>query len=225
MTPIELHEQFEMEVLQLMNNNRLLNNLVFGGGTMLRLCYELNRYSVDLDFYFKKPEIEDRTFEKMERIIGSEYNMTDVQNKYKTMLFECRSDRHPMRLKIEINKQKQYPNCRQHIAFSRFSTIQVLLNTMTLEDMMKNKVQALLSRKEIRDAFDMEFLVRRGIALPSDMHTRSQLLTVIRSFSKKDFKVKLGSILPSDVRGYYTESGFALLERHLSAHEKLGSDL
>ena len=45
------HEEFEMEVLYRMNSGRILEKLVFGGGTMLRLCHELNRYSADLDFW------------------------------------------------------------------------------------------------------------------------------------------------------------------------------
>ena len=46
------HEVFQIEVLDKMNSAKLLEPLVFGGGTMLRLCHELNRYSVDLDFDF-----------------------------------------------------------------------------------------------------------------------------------------------------------------------------
>lgn len=45
------HEKFEIEVLAKMKNSRALEPLVFGGGSMLRLCNELNRYSVDLDFW------------------------------------------------------------------------------------------------------------------------------------------------------------------------------
>ncbi len=45
------HEQFELEVLDRLNSGRLLTNLIFGGGTMLRLCHGLDRYSVDLDFW------------------------------------------------------------------------------------------------------------------------------------------------------------------------------
>ena len=37
-----------------MKSTKLLDPLVFGGGTMLRLCHDLNRYSVDLDFWFLK---------------------------------------------------------------------------------------------------------------------------------------------------------------------------
>ena len=48
------HEIFEIEVLETLKNSKLLEPLVFGGGTMLRLCFELKRYSADLDFWFVK---------------------------------------------------------------------------------------------------------------------------------------------------------------------------
>jgi len=44
-------EIFEMEVLAWLKNMGFLRNMIFGGGTMLRLCYGLKRYSVDLDFW------------------------------------------------------------------------------------------------------------------------------------------------------------------------------
>lgn len=216
MKPIEQHEQFEIEVLQFLNSKRLLKKLVFGGGTMLRLCHELNRYSVDLDFYFKTLISGDPIFDKMQQIISSKYEITDAKNKFNTIQFEFRSNIYPMRLKIEINKEKQHPISKQCIAFSRFSNLQVLIDTISLDHMMKNKTEALLSRKEIRDAFDIEFLVRKGIGLPAESDVRLKMKTVIQSFSKQEFNVKLGSLLPADSRDYYKEAGFSLLERHLS---------
>ena len=44
-------EQFELEVLDRLKSGRFLDRLAFGGGTMLRLCYGLDRYSIDLDFW------------------------------------------------------------------------------------------------------------------------------------------------------------------------------
>ncbi|MCX7991875.1 MAG: nucleotidyl transferase AbiEii/AbiGii toxin family protein, partial [Proteobacteria bacterium] len=42
-------EHFEIEVLDRLKSGKLLDSLIFTGGTMLRLCYGLNRFSVDLD--------------------------------------------------------------------------------------------------------------------------------------------------------------------------------
>ena len=60
MNIFEKHEIFEIEVLEKLKNTRLLDPLVFGGGTMLRLCHEMQRYSVDLDFWRIKDTAENR---------------------------------------------------------------------------------------------------------------------------------------------------------------------
>ena len=51
MNIFEKHKIFEIEVFEKLKNERLIEPLVFGGGSMLRLCHELKRYSVDLDFW------------------------------------------------------------------------------------------------------------------------------------------------------------------------------
>jgi hypothetical protein len=40
------------------------------------------------------------------------------------------------------------------------------LKAHTLEQTMKNKIAALMERGEIRDGFDIEFLLRQGVPLP-----------------------------------------------------------
>ncbi len=50
MDTLKRHEVFEIEVLERLKSAKMLEPLVFGGGTMLRLCHEINRYSVDPDF-------------------------------------------------------------------------------------------------------------------------------------------------------------------------------
>ena len=83
-----------------MNAIRALDPLVFGGGTMLRLCHELNRYSVDLDFWFVKAVPQDDFFDKCGEAFEKYYEITDAQMKHYTILFELRSAQYPKRLKI-----------------------------------------------------------------------------------------------------------------------------
>jgi hypothetical protein len=218
MDTLQQHEVFEIEVLDKMNSARLLEPLVFGGGSMLRLCHELNRYSVDLDFWFVKKIAQDRFFEKIRKALEINYEITDAQAKHYTILFEFRSPRYPKRLKIEIQREQKESDYQEKIAFSRFSTRQVVLKAHTLEQTMENKIDAFLNRGEIRDCFDIEFLIRRGV----ELHFKDQ--GPFRAFQKKldhlterDFKVKLGSILESDLREYYVRHKFSYLKEKLTA--------
>ena len=95
MDTLRQHEIFEIEVLEQMNNSKMLEPLVFGGGTMLRLCHELNRYSVDLDFWFLRKVPKDAFFEIGRKTFERNYEVTDAQMKHYTILFELRSARYP----------------------------------------------------------------------------------------------------------------------------------
>lgn len=212
MDTLARHELFEIEVLETLKSARLLEPLVFGGGTMLRLCFELHRYSVDLDFWFFKKVSPAAHFNKLKKILGEHYEVTDAQQKFYTLLIEIRSPRYPHRLKIEIRKGLKACDCEERIAFSEYTTRQVALRVHSLEQTMKNKVAALLERKEIRDGFDIEFLLRQGIPFSEmDAKQRASLKFVVEDFKERDFKVKLGSIIKPDMRAYYQKNKFSYL--------------
>jgi predicted nucleotidyltransferase component of viral defense system len=220
MNIFEKHEIFEIEILEKLKNARLLDSLVFGGGTMLRLCHELKRYSVDLDFWRIKDVPEPILFDKIKEVLQKNFDITDAQMKHFTILFEIRSGYFPKRLKIEIRKEIREWDFQEKIAFSKFSTKQVVLKAHTLEQTMKNKISALLERAEIRDGFDIEFLLRQGISLPDLSNTdKTRMIARLDSFKENDFKVKLGSILESDIRAYYIENQFDYLRQKLTSFE------
>jgi hypothetical protein len=210
------HELFEIEVLDKMRRFKLLEPLVFGGGSMLRLCHELNRYSVDLDFWFIKKTKQDKYFSKFYNLFENEYEITDSQIKHFSILFELRATSYSKRLKIEIRREAKDLDFQEKIAFSKFSTKQVILKALTLKQAMKNKVDAFIDRGEIRDGYDIEFLLRKGIELPAmDAVQLGRFRKNLDSFNDLDFKVKLGSVLESDVRDYYASHKFEYLKEKL----------
>ena len=210
------HEQFEMDVLYHLNSGRILEKIVFGGGTMLRLCHELNRYSADLDFWLIKTVAIETFQNKITAHLADEYEITDSQIKHFSLVVEVRTPAYPRRLKIEIGKDIRKWDLEKSIAFSKYSNRQVLLYTHTLSQTMDNKIAALITRGEIRDAFDIEFLLRKGITLPEmTMEDKSLLKKCLKSFRENDFKVKLGSILDEEMQSYYIKNHFRYLEEKL----------
>lgn len=210
------HEIFEIEVLDRLKSARALDPLVFGGGTMLRLCHELPRYSADLDFWFVKPVAQKDYFIKLQQVFEKNYEITDAQLKHFTLLTELRSLDYPRRLKIIIRRAAESCDFQETIAFSKFAVRQVALRAHTLDQTMQNKISALLDRAEIRDCFDIEFLMRKGIELPEASREQiNVLLKKIDDFKDRDFKVKLGSILDADLREYYVTRRFSFLKEKL----------
>ena len=157
-------------------------------------------------------------FEKMLDVLQRSYDVTDAQMKHFTILLEIRSGSFPKRLKIEIRKKISAWDYQEKIAFSKFSTKHVVLKAHTLEQTMKNKIAALLERREVRDGFDIEFFMRQGITLPDLSEAdKSKIAARLDGFKKNDFKVKLGSVLESDIRAYYIENQFNYLRQKLKS--------
>ncbi len=204
-------EQFELEVLDALNTLKVLPSLLFVGGTMLRLCYGLKRFSVDLDFWIYRKTDTDKLYDDIKNFLKKSYIVTDSKNKLNTLLFEIKSEKYPRRLKIEIRKKFCSKN-RQAIAYSRYSSKQVLVNTLKLENMIDEKIKTFLNRGEIRDVFDIEFLYRKGNELKGGPEDLKKLLKKIEKLTTNDYRVKLGSLISADQRSYYTDNNFIILK-------------
>lgn len=204
-------EQFEIEVLDRLKSGRFLDLLIFTGGTMLRLCYGLNRYSLDLDFWFYKKVDMENYFRKLKDYLANYYFIRDAENKFYTMLFEIKSKNFPRNLKIKIRKKLETVRTELSIAYSKYSNIQVMVRTLCLDEVMKSKIRAFLDRKEIRDVFDIEFLLKKGIELKVEKEEIIKLLGNIKTLKKTDYTVKLGSILEPEERKYYGKENFKIL--------------
>ncbi|MDP2303496.1 MAG: nucleotidyl transferase AbiEii/AbiGii toxin family protein [Ignavibacteria bacterium] len=210
-------EVFEIEILNLLNKQRIIDQLYFGGGTMLRLCHNLNRYSTDLDFWLKKEADADKIFTSLQKSFSDFYQIIDAQNKHFTIVFQIKSPNSKRSLKIEIRKEQIDFEWERKIAFSKYTTLQVQVQGLTLTQMMRNKTASLISRKVIRDCFDIDFLFKRGIPLVNEKENLIQMLDVIKDFKEKDFKVTLGSLLDAKERDFYNNAGFTLLQQEITA--------
>lgn len=203
-------EQFELEALDRLNTAKLLRGLIFGGGTMLRLCYGLNRFSVDLDFWSVEKLDPAALFNRIKECLRI-YEITDAANKFYTMLFEIRDKRYARALKIEIRKEEKRLLPERSIAFSKFSNTQVLLDTVSLKDMTASKIDALIDRKEIRDSFDIEFILKKGIKLEVSAEKLQKARQTILSFTRNDYTAKLGPLIEEKERKYYSSENFKIL--------------
>mgnify|MGYP000613178039 CR=1 FL=1 len=179
MQDFKKHEQFELEVLNILNSARLLSKLIFAGGTMLRLCYGLDRYSVDLDFWLDDKVDPSAFFPRLKKILRENYDLSDSCDKRFTMLFEFKSEKYPRSLKIEIRKNMKNVRVERLIAYGPNSNIQVMVKAVCIEEMMRAKIEAFLSRGEIRDVYDIEFMLKRGVKLPGDKEVLKKVIKKI----------------------------------------------
>ena len=136
----------------------------------------------------------------------------NVTKKLYTILFELRSPAYPRSLKLEIRREVKKIHVEQVIAYSKYANTQVFLKAVSLSDMMESKLEAFLDRQEIRDVFDMEFLFKKGVPLEASDDTLREVLRLINAFSRRDYTVRLGSLLEKEQREYYSVENFKILK-------------
>ena len=210
------HEALQMAILQWLGSNRFLSSLAFGGETMLRLCHELPRYSLDLEFSFFKQENYDGFYNRLYAALSLNHDVIDAQNGDRSIIVEVKRKRRMPKLKIAITKTMAFPgSTEEKIAFSPHFPIQILVRGFTLQQMLQNKIVSLLAHGKIRDAFDVEFFVRKGVDLNLPEVEKKKVLKKLKGFKKRDFDVKLGGILQPELRDYYRRQRFAYLEEKL----------
>jgi len=212
-------EQFELEVLDRLQSGRFLDRLVFGGGTMLRLCFGLDRYSVDLDFWLlnnnqKKDFDPPVWFSGLRQFLARFYEFRDAADKFHTLVVELKSPDYPRSLKLEMRKGVKITRTQRAIAYSPHSSAQVYLRIVPLPDMMTSKIEAFLQRKEIRDAYDLEFLIKKGVSADISPEKADQVLSAIAALTRQDYNVKLCSLLEAAQRPYYRQNIFIILKSH-----------
>ena len=206
-------EQFELEVLDKLNSSKLLTRVVFCGGTMLRLCHGLNRFSVDLDFWMAGDIDEKRFFKNIRECLMRSYEITDAAMKFHTMLFEIRSKGYPRRLKLEIRREVKKVSTERVIAYSPHSNLQVIVTAARLDWVMNSKIDAFLDRHEIRDVFDMEFLLKKGIGFGGvPVEKLRKIMHGIEKLHTRDYTARLGPLLGAKERAYYSKENFKILK-------------
>jgi hypothetical protein len=211
------HEALQMATLQWLGSKRFLESLAFGGETMLRLCHELPRYSLGLDFSFLKKESYDGFYNRLYTAFLKDHAISNAQNNNNSIVVEIIGEKGIPTLKIEITKTTVSPgSTEEKIAFSPHFPTQILVRGFTLQQMLQKKIVSLLADGKIRDAFDVEFFVRKGVDLNLPEIEKEKVLKKLRGFKKRDFDVKLGGILQPELRDYYRRQRFAYLEEKLS---------
>lgn len=194
-------EAYEILILQAIGESQIGKNLVFKGGTALRLAYNSPRFSEDLDFSILK----NFPFKNLKDLLKNlclkykEIELSDLTDKRYTFfaILKVKEDFLPQRfsIKIEVSKRKffssQKPGFELLPLKSPILPITVFFNVMSLETILENKLRAVKERIKSRDLFDIWF-VSGLLKKPADFK--------INGFSKMTIRQELNRYLP---KNYY----------------------
>ncbi len=146
-------------------DNSLGPFLGFKGGTALYFFYNLNRFSLDLDFDLLDEKKEKEVFEKIENIIGKYGEIKKKINKRNIIFFLISYAKEDKNIKIEINKR----NFNSQYEIKNYLGISILV--MKIEDMFAHKLVSLLERGKLasRDIYDIYFFLKNDFKINKEI--------------------------------------------------------
>ncbi|OGQ45674.1 MAG: hypothetical protein A3H42_00035 [Deltaproteobacteria bacterium RIFCSPLOWO2_02_FULL_46_8] len=159
MLNIEKHKDLLVKILKdIYTDNTLGPVLGFKGGTAALLFYELNRFSVDLDFDLLQPEKENGVFEKVGKIVSRYGKIKQQWKKHFTLLYELSYSDKDRNIKVEISRRSSGSH------YEVMNYFGISMKVMVREDMFSNKIAAFYERAERtnRDIFDVWFFLQHG---------------------------------------------------------------
>jgi len=184
--------------------NKEAQNLLFKGGTSLRFIYQSPRFSEDLDFSGKNfssvNKIEDLFLKTLVEIEKMDIEISVKEAKSTTggylglihyELFDFVED---MKFEISLRKGKRLESELTTIV-SDFANAYTLIH-LAPNELVDEKIQALITRGKPRDYYDLYFLLRHPIL--NRFVDKRRLNIVLGSLNKiqLDFKRELSVLLP-----------------------------
>jgi len=154
------HRQILFNIIRDIYQSPVGGYLGFKGGTMLYFFYELDRFSVDLDFDLLDISKKDQVYAELKEILRKYGKIKDEAGKMKTLYFLLSYGDGEHGVKVEISKRSGVENSYET---KNFYGTDVLV--VKLEDAFANKLVAAMERKRTanRDFYDIYFLLKKGI--------------------------------------------------------------
>jgi len=225
----------EREYWQLLFLQRLYylkgsEDVFFKGGTAIRFLFNSFRFSEDLDFtaaspkkevekllvevflFFQKNAHEPLEFKKEKIIKKFEENSL----KYR-LLFLPKKSTQKTSIRIDVSFREKPINREETvlIPFDYPISPYPLVIHLGKEEIMAEKIRAILTREKPRDLFDVWFLLTKKIALKEEIikkklsiypclrFSMKKLIESINAFDDKELKRDLNQFLPEQYRQFY----------------------
>jgi predicted nucleotidyltransferase component of viral defense system len=163
-----VREYWEVVLLNRLFESPGTGDLVFKGGTALRLAYGSPRFSEDLDFSLLQDSM-GGTFKELASEIARPSaiaDITDLAAKRWTYICEIRFTEgylpQPFRIKLEISRRPA-PGYRNELRLitSPTTPIQALCRVATLEQLLQDKQDCIKDRAAPKDIFDLWFISQK----------------------------------------------------------------
>ncbi len=199
-----VREYFQNLFLSYFYQKEKSKNVLFKGGTALRLIYHSPRFSEDLDFTGIEIGTKDVTGIVTETIIDLGREGLDVHileskstsGGYLSIL-DCKIGEWTTRIQIEVSlhREKKHKEGKVVLISNQFIPSYTLVS-LSEERLVSEKIDALLKRGKSRDFFDLYFILRERISIKSIVPCKESLLREIYKIDNRTLKMELKIFLP-----------------------------
>lgn len=227
-----LREYLQLLFLRYFYEQKESQKVYFKGGTAVHFLCDSFRFSEDLDFTSLLPvpnlrKLLSRVMQQLENEVAGlnlvnlgikEHALTEII-KYSYGL------KHPLTVRLEFSLREKPLTHRVSPIETPFPiAVYPLVVHMDQEELMAEKVRALLTRHKGRDLFDFWFLLTKGIKLREDyiqnkMHWYkmkydfSELVSALKKFREDSLENDLRKFLPKNYRLFIKELKVRTLEK------------
>ena len=216
---VVIREYIQLLFLKELYEENYSEHIFFKGGTAIRLILGGKRFSEDLDFtvqinresfnlfinkFFKKlAKLYSFNFKKRKTILGERYLLT--------------SDFKISNYKIFVNLDYSFKEKVSRPAKAIIATVYPVIftsyvNYMSQEEILAEKIRAIMTRDKGRDIYDLWFLLNKNVPVTDNLvieklayynirdFSPDQLVAKIEKFSKEKFILDLRPFVPTNER-------------------------
>jgi len=212
-------EYLQTLFLKELYDEKYSQNIFFKGGTAIRLIFGGARFSEDLDFtvtgskedfnlfivkFFNKLEkLYAFTFKKRKTIVGIKYLLTADSNIIDNKVF----------ISLDFSFRENVFRPTQSIITTNYPiSFTSFVNHLSAEEIVAEKIRALLTRNKGRDIYDLWFLLSKNIVIEKALVEEklkyykinsfipNTLITKMSKFSKEKFVLDLKPFVPINER-------------------------
>lgn len=156
---ISKHKTILLQILKdIYSDTTISPFLGFKGGTAAYLFYDLDRFSVDLDFDLLDETKEEIVFSGIEKIIKNYGKIKEARKKRFNLFFLISYEEKAQNIRVEVNR-REFGSCYELKTFLGISML-----VMKKEDMFAHKLVALQERmgRTNRDLYDVWFFLKNN---------------------------------------------------------------
>jgi len=183
---------------------RLLpDKLVFKGGTSLMICHSLPRFSEDLDFTATEKIDIQKILTQISEFLKQQNITFETQHidttpiseslliRYQGPLYDgTRQTTSKVELDISTRETIEQKPETTRILHPYKDTPTFYLQTMTTEEILAEKIRAILTRNKARDIYDAEYLIALNTPINKELINK-KLSYYKKTFSKKELEQAL----------------------------------